>query len=76
LGFPSGSALGASIAIVTGISFTLGYFMVPLAAFAGALVSIFTVYNIARTGNKNPRLLIFFFPGLPSALFFRHLLPY
>lgn len=54
IGVSSGSALGASIAIVTGISFTLGYFMVPLAAFAGALVSIFTVYNIARTGNKIP----------------------
>ncbi len=54
IGVSSGSALGASLAIVTGVSLTLGYFMVPFAAFLGALVSIFTVYNIARVGNKIP----------------------
>lgn len=54
IGVSSGSALGAALAIVSGISLSLGYFMVPLAAFAGALVSIFTVYNIARVGNKIP----------------------
>lgn len=54
IGVSSGSALGASMAIVSGISIALGYFMVPLAAFIGALISIFTVYNIARVGNKIP----------------------
>lgn len=54
IGVSSGSALGAALAIVSGISLTFGYFMVPLSAFAGALVSIFTVYNIARVGNKIP----------------------
>ena len=54
IGVSSGSALGASIAIVSGVSISLGYFMVPLAAFIGALISIFTVYNIARVGNKIP----------------------
>jgi len=54
IGVSSGSALGASLAIVTGVSITLGYFMVPFAAFIGALISIFTVYNIARIGNKIP----------------------
>lgn len=54
IGVSSGAALGASIAIVTGVSVSLGYFMVPFAAFGGALISIFTVYNIARIGNKIP----------------------
>lgn len=54
IGVSSGSALGASIAIVSGVSISLGYFMVPIAAFIGALISIFTVYNIARVGNKIP----------------------
>ncbi|MDD4344003.1 MAG: iron chelate uptake ABC transporter family permease subunit, partial [Eubacteriales bacterium] len=54
IGVSSGSALGASLAIVTGVSISIGYFMVPFAAFIGALISIFTVYNIARIGNKIP----------------------
>lgn len=54
IGVSSGSALGAALAIVSGISLSIGYFMLPLAAFLGALISIFTVYNIARVGNKIP----------------------
>lgn len=54
IGVSSGAALGAATAIVSGISISLGYFMVPLAAFLGALFSILIVYNIARVGNKVP----------------------
>lgn len=53
IGVSSGAALGATIAIVTGLS-AVGYLAVPWMAFAGALISTYTVYNIARVGNKVP----------------------
>ncbi|KUO51626.1 MAG: iron ABC transporter [Desulfitibacter sp. BRH_c19] len=54
IGVSSGAALGATIAIVTGLSAVLGYFAVPWMAFIGALISTYTVYNIARVGNSVP----------------------
>ncbi len=54
IGVSSGAALGASVAIVTGLSALVGYLAVPWMAFLGALVSTYTVYNIARVGNKVP----------------------
>ncbi len=54
IGISSGAALGAALAIVTGISMAVGYFTVPLVAFIGAVISIFIVYHIARVGTKVP----------------------
>jgi iron complex transport system permease protein len=50
LGTSSGAGLGAVIAIVMGIS---GLYL-PLAAFTGAILSIFLVYNLAKQNNKIP----------------------
>ncbi|MEW6622529.1 MAG: iron chelate uptake ABC transporter family permease subunit [Bacillota bacterium] len=54
IGISSGAALGATVAIITGLSAIAGYFAVPWLAFIGALVSTFTVYNIARVGHRIP----------------------
>ncbi|MBL7197971.1 MAG: iron ABC transporter permease [Candidatus Omnitrophica bacterium] len=50
LGTSSGAGLGAVIAIVLGVSYTI----IPFIAFAGALVSIILVYNLAKEDNKIP----------------------
>ncbi|MEI6845463.1 MAG: iron ABC transporter permease [Candidatus Firestonebacteria bacterium] len=53
LGVSSGAALGASIVILTSLPFFfLGLPVVPFAAFAGALLSMFLVYGLARTKGK------------------------
>src|SRR6056297_630026 len=55
LGISSGAALGATIGIVSKISFNiLGLNFISLMAFAGALLVIFIVYNIARIKNEIP----------------------
>lgn len=54
IGVSSGAALGAAVAIVTGLGLVLGYWALPLAAFAGAVLSTVLVYNIARVGGKVP----------------------
>jgi len=54
IGVSSGAALGATIAMVTGLSAVIGYFAVPWMAFVGALISIYTVYYIAKVGNRVP----------------------
>lgn len=55
LGISSGSALGASIAIVMGFEMTiLGIGAITTFAFAGALLTTFTVYSIAKVGAKLP----------------------
>jgi len=48
LGTSSGAGLGAIIGITAGIS----SLYMPLAAFAGAIISIILVYNFARQNNK------------------------
>ena len=55
LGISSGAAFGGALALAFGISerfFGLG--AVTVFAFAGALLTTFLVYNIARVGNKIP----------------------
>lgn len=53
LGVSSGSALGATIAIVMGFEYSLlGLGAISMMAFAGAVISTSIVYNIARIGNK------------------------
>lgn len=55
IGISSGAALGASIAIVFNIGFIIpGISSITIFAFAGALVAVTLVYNIARTRNKVP----------------------
>jgi len=53
LGVSSGSALGAAIAIVFGINtMFFGISGVAFSAFVLAIITTFSVYNIARVGNK------------------------
>jgi len=55
LGVSAGAAVGASLAIVLGIGFTLfGVSTVPISAFAGSLIAVFVVYKISRVGSRVP----------------------
>lgn len=55
LGVSTGAALGATIAIVSGLTTSFfGLGIITLAAFCGAIITIIAVYNIARVGNKVP----------------------
>ncbi|GAB4535258.1 MAG: iron ABC transporter permease [Anaerolineae bacterium] len=52
VGASGGAALGASLAIVTGLTWTFaGFGPVPLAAFLGSLLAVFVVYFIAEVGG-------------------------
>lgn len=55
IGVSSGAALGAALAITLrpSVSF-MGLGAVPAAAFAGAVITVFTVYSIARVGSQVP----------------------
>jgi iron complex transport system permease protein len=51
----SGASLGAALAIVLGLGFSLfGVSTIPVFAFAGCLVSVLAVYFISRVGSKVP----------------------
>ncbi|MGZ8599633.1 MAG: FecCD family ABC transporter permease [Actinomycetota bacterium] len=50
IGVSSGAALGAVLVIVTVGSGSLGALGLPVAAFAGAMVTAFAVYRLARIG--------------------------
>ena len=55
LGISSGAALGASLAVLLGLEAGgWGLSVLPLCAFAGALLSIFLVYRIAASGGRLP----------------------
>ncbi len=55
LGVSAGAAVGASFSILSGIGFSfLGLRFVQIAAFIGALLAIFLVYNISRVGSRVP----------------------
>ena len=61
LGISGGAALGVALVIVLGLNLKLGEFMLPVAGFAGAFVTIFLVYFLGmRRGevNINRMLLI------------------
>lgn len=52
LGVSSGAALGAALAMAAGTSFhVMGFGIIGLAAFAGALLTVFFVYQIAGIGG-------------------------
>ncbi|AXO34990.1 FecCD family ABC transporter permease [Micromonospora chalcea] len=51
IGVSAGAAVGAALAIVTGVT-VLGGWTVPLAAFAGGLATTYLVYALARSGGR------------------------
>lgn len=55
IGISSGAALGATIAIILRINIdVLNISSISIFAFIGAIIAVFTVYNIARIKNKVP----------------------
>lgn len=55
IGTSAGAGLGAIIAMMLPLGFTLlGFGLVPVFAFAGALITVLLVYNVARVGGKTP----------------------
>jgi len=55
LGTSGGAALAATLALLVPASFgVLGFTLVPLAAFVGALLAVLLVYQIARVGARTP----------------------
>jgi iron complex transport system permease protein len=53
VGASGGAALGATLAIVLGLTWSFGGFgPVPLAAFVGSIMAVFIVYFIAEVGGK------------------------
>lgn len=55
IGVATGAALGATIVVVTGTHVAWhGLSLLPLASFAGAMISVVTVYFVARVGNTAP----------------------
>lgn len=53
IGSSSGAAFGATLGIVLGIQTSiLGFGIISLLAFVGALITTVIVYNLARIGNK------------------------
>jgi len=55
LGVSAGAAVGATFSILFGLSFAIfGFRLVQVAAFLGALLAMFLVYNISRVGSRVP----------------------
>lgn len=55
IGTSAGGAFGATLAMMLPLSFAfLGFGLIPIAAFFGALVAVLLVYNLARVGGKTP----------------------
>jgi iron complex transport system permease protein len=55
IGASAGAALGATAAIVLGISFSvLGINTLPIFAFIGCISAVFLVYSISKVGTKVP----------------------
>ncbi|PYG00983.1 iron complex transport system permease protein [Georgenia satyanarayanai] len=57
IGVSPGAAVGASLAIVTGLD-VLGTWTVPLAAFLAALVTTLLVYGLSRSGGRTEALTL------------------
>ena len=55
LGVSAGAAVGATFSILFGVSFAIfGFRLTQVAAFLGALLAMFLVYNISRVGSRVP----------------------
>ncbi len=52
LGISNGSALGAAAVLLSGVSFGLGLFDLPLAAFVCGTLTVLLVYELARVGSR------------------------
>ncbi|MBD8062450.1 FecCD family ABC transporter permease [Oceanitalea stevensii] len=57
IGVSPGAAVGASLAIVTGLD-VLGTWTVPLAAFVAALVTTLLVYSLSRSGGRTEAITL------------------
>jgi len=69
IGTSAGAALGATIAMFLPISLAfLGFGLVPIAAFLGAVGTVFLVYNLARVGGKTPIISMLLAGVVVSAL--------
>ncbi|WP_461207162.1 FecCD family ABC transporter permease [Clostridium sp. DL1XJH146] len=59
LGVSTGGALGATIAIILGGSYSfLGMGIITFSAFVGSLMTIVLVYSISKVGNKVPTVTL------------------
>jgi len=55
IGTSAGAALGATVAMMLPLNLAfLGFGLVPVMAFCGALTTVILVYNLARVGGKTP----------------------
>ncbi|NLG98280.1 MAG: iron ABC transporter permease [Chloroflexi bacterium] len=54
IGVASGAGLGAIFSMTVGLSSFLGMYAVPAAAFAGAMLTVWIVYELARVGRALP----------------------
>lgn len=69
IGTSAGAALGATIAMALPINLAfLGFGLVPVAAFIGALATVILVYNLARVGGKTPIISMLLAGFVVSAL--------
>ncbi len=69
IGTSAGAALGATIAMTIPINLAfLGFGLVPMAAFIGALATVILVYNLARVGGKTPVISMLLAGFVVSAL--------
>ncbi len=59
IGVSSGAALGATVVLVTSVPFYVyGYSLLPIASFAGAIVTVFIAYTISRQAGGTPLLTL------------------
>jgi len=69
IGTSAGAALGATVAMILPINLAfLGFGLVPVAAFIGALATVILVYNLARVGSKTPVISMLLAGFVVSAL--------
>src|SRR3989304_2163207 len=69
IGTSAGAALEATIAMILPINLVfLGFGLVPMAAFVGALTTVTLVYNLARVGGKTPIISMLLAGFVVSAL--------
>jgi iron complex transport system permease protein len=65
IGASSGAALGASLAIAFNLSISFGSLStVPIAAFAGSLLSVFVVFGISSAGSGRPPVVSLLLAGI------------
>ena len=59
IGVSSGAALGATVVLVTSVPFyVFGYSLLPIAAFAGGILTVTVAYTVSRQANGVPLLTL------------------